>query len=183
MLDHLHGCVQQEWRCYSVLPEDKAYLGGLSHPKRHDGPHGYGSMTFRRPTLIQRLHEFAQKSGIEIKLDHMLQSLEQDSDGVNVVFANGVRERFSFVIGCDGLHSDTRKCLFGESPADYTGLALVRRFYNLHYCHAPDFSLSQWGGVSTTPEAFKGERASGEMYGNGISLVFIHVDDSTMIWA
>lgn len=128
LLDHLQGYVQEEWRCYSVLPEDKAYLGKLSHPKRHDGPHGYGSMALRRPVLIQRLHEFARKSGMEIKWDHMLRSLEQDDEGVNVIFANGVQERFSFVIGCDGLHSNTRKCLFGESPADYTGIALVCPF-------------------------------------------------------
>ena len=60
-----------------------------------------------------------------MKFGHELHTLEQDEDGVDVIFTNGAKERFSFVIGCDGLHSNTRKVLFGDQPADYTGLAMV----------------------------------------------------------
>lgn len=58
--------------------------------------------------------------------NHNMESLEQTADGVKVRFANGVVEEGSFVVGCDGLHSNVRKALFGAEKADYTGLACVR---------------------------------------------------------
>ena len=74
-----------------------------------------------------RVVEYAQKLGIPIHFGHKLVELEQAAESVTVTFANGAKETFSFVIGCDGLHSNTRGCLFGETPADYTGVSQVRR--------------------------------------------------------
>lgn len=51
--------------------------------------------------------------------------LEQTDTTVRVTFENGVSDFGSFVVGCDGLHSSTRKELFGEAKASYTGLTQV----------------------------------------------------------
>lgn len=56
---------------------------------------------------------------------HKLDALEQGEDNAKVTFANGVRETFSFVVGCYGLHSNTRTCLSGEHAASYTGFAQI----------------------------------------------------------
>lgn len=69
--------------------------------------------------------EMAEKAGVRVLWGHKLEALEQGEDNVAVTFANGVKETFSFVVGCDGLHSNTRSCLFGEQPTSYTGFAQV----------------------------------------------------------
>jgi salicylate hydroxylase len=125
LLECVDGYPRDEWHFYSVLEQDKGFLGKLMHPKRHDGPHGYGTMSIMRPTLIRRIIEFAQKEGVEVKWGHQLDSLTQDDQGVTLKFSNGNEERFSFVVGCDGLRSNTRRAIFGEQPADYTGISMV----------------------------------------------------------
>lgn len=97
----------------------------MTHPKREDAPDAPGAITMRRHVLQQQLVDFAEKLGIPVQWSHELENLVQDDEGISVTFANGVQERFSFVVGCDGLRSNTRRSLFGEQPADYTGLATV----------------------------------------------------------
>jgi 2-polyprenyl-6-methoxyphenol hydroxylase-like FAD-dependent oxidoreductase len=113
------------WEFYSVLPEDKGFLGRITFPKREDAPEMPIAMTMRRHVLQQQLIDFTEKSEIPVKWGHELEGLEQSDEGVLVTFTNGVQEWFSFVIGCDGLHSKTRTYLFGEQSVDYTGVAAV----------------------------------------------------------
>ena len=63
--------------------------------------------------------------GVPIVFGHELVSLEQDADGVRATFANGKTDSASLLVGCDGLHSNTRVALFGEEAADFTGLTQV----------------------------------------------------------
>ncbi|EKM53970.1 uncharacterized protein PHACADRAFT_257500 [Phanerochaete carnosa HHB-10118-sp] len=164
LLEHIDGHRADEFHFYSVLPEDPGLLGISEHPRQLRETQGLGTITMQRPILHKRLAEFAQKLGIPIKYGHKLEKLEQTEDSVTVTFANGVQETFSFVIGCDGLHSKTRSCLFGESPADYTGLA-------------------SWGGLSPIPEFWKGKHALADLYDNGAHMIVVPMSDSLMIWA
>ena len=50
---------------------------------------------------------------LEYRYGDWVSELHQDADGVDVTFASGVRERFSLVIGADGLHSSLRRLVFG----------------------------------------------------------------------
>lgn len=74
------------------------------------------------------------QAGVEIKWGHKLVSLEQSHNSVTVTFENGTKDTGSFVVGCDGLHSNTRKCLFGEEKAEFTGLCQASAFYVACYC-------------------------------------------------
>lgn len=67
----------------------------------------------------------AMDHGVEIHWEHSLVSLEQGADEVLVKFENGHTDTASFVIGCDGLHSNTRAAIFGRERADFTGLTQV----------------------------------------------------------
>ncbi|MEU4513666.1 FAD-dependent monooxygenase [Nonomuraea wenchangensis] len=40
-------------------------------------------------------------------------ALDQDADGVDVTFDSGRRERYDYVVGADGLHSNVRRLAFG----------------------------------------------------------------------
>jgi salicylate hydroxylase len=126
LLDHLQGFHRDEWHYYSVLEEDKGLLGVTDYPKRQRETSGCGTVGFRRHTFLTRLTTFAEKSGIPVHWEHKLETLEQDDESVTVTFVNGAKETFSFVVGCDGIHSDTRACLFGKQPATYTGVVEVQ---------------------------------------------------------
>jgi 2-polyprenyl-6-methoxyphenol hydroxylase-like FAD-dependent oxidoreductase len=42
-----------------------------------------------------------------------IEHLDDDADGVDVLFGSGRRERFDLVVGADGMHSMTRRLVFG----------------------------------------------------------------------
>lgn len=163
LLEHISGFPIEAFYFCSVLPTDTGVLGVSEHP-RLLRERGQLVMTARRPALHQRVIAFAQQRGVRIEFGHKLEALEQNDDSVTAMFANGVRETFSFVVGCDGLHSATRSSLFGDLPADYTGLT---------HC----------GGLSPVPEFWKGKRAGADIYGDGAYMLIVPMDDSLVAWA
>lgn len=110
---------------YSVVEGDEGLLGVVDHPKRLREAGGFGMVTTGRNVLQRRLVEFAEKNGVCINWGHQLETFEQNEDNVLATFSNGVQESFSFIVGCDGLHSNVRKCLFGDQPARYLGISQV----------------------------------------------------------
>ena len=125
LLEHIDGHSIDEVHFYSTVEEDKGLLGVSDHPRQSAANDGLGMMVCPRAKLQRRLATFAEAAGVQIKWGHGLETLEQCGDNVSLTFANGVKETVDFVIGCDGLRSQTRGCLFGEQPAEYTGLSSV----------------------------------------------------------
>ena len=85
----------------------------------------------KRETLQRVLVQQAGARGIQIQWGHHLSGLreverENSEPEVELTFLNGKTARASFVVGCDGLHSNTRTELFGDMMPDYTGLVQVR---------------------------------------------------------
>lgn len=128
------GQPPDEWRSYSMIEGDKGLLGKSDYLKQDRERDGYGAVARRRADIQMEIIKFAQKAGVEVKWSHKLVSLQQTDDSVTVTFENGAQETFSFVVGCDGLHSGTRECLFGKQPANYTGLASVGLVILNQYC-------------------------------------------------
>ena len=108
---------------YSAVEEDKRLL--LEHSAPPPPPGGFSNILIRRSVLHKALVNSALSHGVEIKWGHKLVGLEQAQDSVTVKFENGVEDTASFVVGSDGLHSNTRICLFGQEQANYTGLVQV----------------------------------------------------------
>lgn len=65
-------------------------------------------------TLLAR----AAGTGVEYLFGDSISTLVQDDGGVRVRFASGAERRFDLVVGADGLHSATRRLVFGPE-ADY----------------------------------------------------------------
>ncbi|GJE95747.1 FAD/NAD(P)-binding domain-containing protein [Phanerochaete sordida] len=164
LLEHIDSYAVDEIHFYSVLPEDAGLLGVTDHPRCLRAAHGFEHVSVQRPLLHAPLVEYAARLGVPVKFGHKLARLEQDAGGVTMGFANAAAETASFVVGCDGLHSNTRGCLFGESPADYTG-------------------LSQWGGISPTPDFWKGKRAIADLLGDGTHMIAVPMSDRLTMWA
>lgn len=60
----------------------------------------------------------AQPPGTEIRFGDCIESLHDDGSGVDATFRSGRRERFDLVVGADGVHSATRRLIFGPEK-DY----------------------------------------------------------------
>lgn len=75
-----------------------------------------------RPTLHRILAAKVQELGSIVRTGMTIDELQQDAGGVDVVFSDGTRGRYDFVIGGDGLNSKVRHLVFPEAPEpQYTG--------------------------------------------------------------
>ena len=91
--------------------------------------YGFGMIGVQRTGFHRLLTETAATHGIPIHWGHQLSSLEQTDSEVTVRFKNGVSATASIVIGCDGLHSQTRISLFGKENPTFTGLIQVSKLH------------------------------------------------------
>ncbi|MCP2278182.1 FAD-dependent monooxygenase [Nocardia amikacinitolerans] len=89
-----------------------------------DGKGGVAEIEITRGDLNQVLLDaLAAAGGVDYRYGEWITEIGQDADGVEVTFASGAVERFDIVIGADGLHSATRRLVFGpdEDFATYLG--------------------------------------------------------------
>ncbi|WP_406059262.1 FAD-dependent monooxygenase [Streptomyces sp. NBC_01077] len=66
-----------------------------------------------RGDLARILYE-RTRDDVEYLFDDSIAALDEDADGVTVTFESGTVRRFDLVVGADGLHSHTRRLVFGE---------------------------------------------------------------------
>ena len=125
-MDSIEGCDLENFVFYSVLPEDKGLLAQSDIPKKLKERYGVGIRGVSRSRFHRTLIDQAEKLGIPIKWGHKVIKVEDVGDSVKVTFEGGGTETVSFVVGCDGLHSNVRICLFGAEEAAFTGLVQVR---------------------------------------------------------
>ena len=71
----------------------------------HDLELGRGELT---AALYAAVHD-----DVEFLFDDSIDTLGEHGDGVDVTFRSGGRRRFDLVVGADGMHSHTRRLVFG----------------------------------------------------------------------
>lgn len=59
------------------------------------------------------------KKDVEFIFNNSITALSEAKDEIQVVFKDGSRQSYDFVLGCDGMHSGVRRIWFG-SEAEYT---------------------------------------------------------------
>ena len=124
-MEKLSGRPLEKLQHLSVLPDEDTALAEIDVSGLPEVS-GFPLLGVRRPLLNRTIIEVAESYGVKIVFGHQLVSLKQEANDVEVAFANGKTDHASFVIGCDGLHSNTRISLFGEESASFTGLTQVR---------------------------------------------------------
>ncbi|MFE0520223.1 FAD-dependent monooxygenase [Streptomyces sp. NPDC058954] len=72
-----------------------------------------GDVEIFRGDLAQIMYE-RTKDDVEYVFGDSVASLTEDADGVDVTFGKGAPRRFDLVVGADGLHSHTRRLVFGD---------------------------------------------------------------------
>ena len=68
-----------------------------------------------RPVLHDILSTRVRAAGIAVRLGVTAEVLDQDDNGVDVTFSDGVQERYDLVVGADGIFSKTRTMIFPDA--------------------------------------------------------------------
>ncbi len=73
-----------------------------------------------RGELTTLLYGLTENSTVKYRFGDSIEMMRDDGTGVDVRFMSGERHRFDVVIGADGLHSNTRRLIFGaETPFNH----------------------------------------------------------------
>jgi 2-polyprenyl-6-methoxyphenol hydroxylase-like FAD-dependent oxidoreductase len=125
----------------------------------------------RRTDLAEALYD-AVRDDVEFLFNDSIAALDDHEGGVDVTFHGGAGRTYDFVVGADGLHSNTRRLVFGPEEQFH---------HYLGYCFAGftmrnDFDLSSEGVVWNAPgrgAALYAVGGSDELHG---FLVFTRTD-------
>ncbi|MFF0490522.1 FAD-dependent monooxygenase [Nocardia sp. NPDC004068] len=79
--------------------------------------------------LLELLRE--QGGELDYRYGEWIEAIAQDADGVDVTFASGRTERFDMLVGADGVHSATRRLVFGPEDRFATHLGGYMAFFTL----------------------------------------------------
>ncbi|WP_280452030.1 FAD-dependent monooxygenase [Nocardia cyriacigeorgica] len=97
-----------------------------------DGKGGVAEIEITRGDLNQVLLDAIDAAGgCDYRYGEWIETLAQDDDGAQVTFASGATERFDLVIGADGLHSATRRLVFGPEEQFSTYLGGYMSFFTM----------------------------------------------------
>ncbi|KAF8305114.1 FAD/NAD(P)-binding domain-containing protein [Clavulina sp. PMI_390] len=168
LLPKISGAIVDSLQFYSVEPSDP---GLLAHSQIiadlvKEGQLRYPWTTVNRGQFHDLiLAEATEVYGVPIFYDHsVVDVVENEEEGsVSVRFADGRSDSAAFVVGCDGLHSNTRVALFGREKADFTG-------------------MTQMGGMSPFPVDETLRRGMTNLYGDGLHFLSYPTSDETICW-
>ncbi|WP_316574715.1 FAD-dependent monooxygenase [Nocardia canadensis] len=96
---------------------------------------------------------------LDYRYGEWIDRIEQDATGVEVTFASGTTERFDLVIGADGVHSATRRLVFGPEEQFSTNLGGYGAFFTMP---SPADIEPGWFGMRLVPGAMLGIRPDGD---------------------
>ncbi|MQM26745.1 FAD-dependent monooxygenase [Glycomyces albidus] len=94
-------------------------------------------LEIRRGDLTAILYDTV-RDDVDFRFDDSIDTLEQSGHGVDVTFRSGEQRAFDLVIGADGMHSQTRRLLFGPDAPFHR---------HLGYCFAV-FTMPNTFGLS-----------------------------------
>lgn len=95
--------------------------------QRLAGPQYPANVGISRRALHKVLSETAIELGTDVRLGMSVDSLEQNDEGVDVLFSDGSRAGYDLVIGADGLYSKVRELIFGDKyQPRFTGQSVWR---------------------------------------------------------
>lgn len=101
----------------------------------------------------------ADNGHLDYRYGEWIEQIDQDDTGVEVTFASGRTERFDLVIGADGVHSATRRLVFGPEEQFSTNLGGYGAFFTMP---TPPQVEPGWFGMRLVPGAMLGIRPDGD---------------------
>jgi 2-polyprenyl-6-methoxyphenol hydroxylase-like FAD-dependent oxidoreductase len=136
------GCAFQGWRIHDAAGNVLMDAPATSEAAP-DFPPNNG---ITRPKLHRILTQAATRWDAALRFGITVDEIDDDGNGVTVLFTNGQTGRYDLVIGSDGIYSDLRKRLFGALEPRFVGQGVWR--YNLP--RPPDL---EWGALFNGPKS------------------------------
>lgn len=119
---------------------------GSLQPEQMTGGEAGLDLEVRRGDLADALYT-PLRDRVEFLFNDSIATLDDDGDAVHVVFASGTSRTFDLVIGADGLHSNTRRLVFGPEEPFHRYLGHVFAGFTL----PNEFGLSHEAAVWNEP--------------------------------
>ena len=95
----------------------------LNHRGRKLGRFPETTLLIRRGALHRALREAALGEGIRIEYGKRLAGVDLQAAGAEARFADGTSRRGDLIVGCDGVHSATRRAILPDARVpEYTGV-------------------------------------------------------------
>lgn len=92
-------------------------IAGTIRPEEITGGVENRDIELPRGDLTELLYGLTRDGSVRYVFNESIASLDDDGAGVTVTFESGATEKYDVVIGADGLHSNTRRLIFGpEEP-------------------------------------------------------------------
>ncbi|WP_446034315.1 FAD-dependent monooxygenase [Streptomyces olivaceus] len=101
------------------------------HPHAVTGGIEGRDLEIRRGDLTDALYE-AVRDDVEFLFNDSIATLDQSAHGVDVTFRGGGSRTFDMVFGADGMHSATRKALFGPEEQFHHYLGYCFAVFPMH---------------------------------------------------
>ncbi|WFB09388.1 FAD-dependent monooxygenase [Streptomyces sp. LX-29] len=109
-------------RGMSVVDDDGVELFRTTERTMSGGEIDSPDVEILRDDLAEILFEASRGEGVEYLFGDSVAELEQNADGVRVRFQSGARRTYDLVVGADGVHSGTRRMVFGTDEECYRHL-------------------------------------------------------------
>lgn len=136
---------------------------------------GADEVELPRGELARILYEAARGS-TEFIFDETVVTLTQDADGVDVTFDRTAPRRFDLVIGADGLHSTTRRLIFGPAFIRHLGMFIATVPVGAASDNPHDVVMYNTPGRSTSIHPVRGEALAAFMFRAPLPADFDHRD-------
>lgn len=105
-------------------------------PSTFEEKYSQPAIGIKRTTLNLMLKDMIERDGIEVREGWRLERLQENEEGVVAFFNGGRSATGSFLVGCDGIKSETRRALLEikgvqEGAPSFCGIVQVRHIYLL----------------------------------------------------
>ncbi|WP_267643496.1 FAD-dependent oxidoreductase [Haloarchaeobius amylolyticus] len=95
-----------------------------NHKQKRLGENPSETVVIKRGLLTKALREAATERGITVEFGKRLVDVQVPHDDMAIAyFEDGTEAHGDFLVGCDGIHSQTRRSMFPNAPEpEYTGI-------------------------------------------------------------
>ncbi|GLY92515.1 FAD-dependent monooxygenase [Actinoallomurus iriomotensis] len=128
-------------RRYTFLNADGSLAASV--PRAVAGSVEGQDLEVRRGDLAAALYAIV-RDDVEFLFNDSIDTLDQSEQGVDVTFHGGQRRTFDLVVGADGMHSHTRKSLFGPEERFHRYLGYCFAIFTMPNTFGLSHELMMW---------------------------------------